>query len=175
MRSASSVRTSFEGDRLSAASRRPSLIASTRLQNAEAMFRSWVAATSVTPRSVQLAQHALNRQLMLQIKKHRRLIEQQHPGLLRQRAGQDNELPLAATQGAERPVGEMISRQARARDRLDHDRAPSRRRLHPDAGGAPSARPRVPYGNAICVCCGTYATRLAIARRFHWCSGAPWK
>ena len=113
-------------------------------------------------------------ELIAQIERRGRLVEQQHVGGLRQRRGDDDALLLAAAQRAKRAVLEL--RRAGRRQRVARDgagRPGPRPRTRRDAGSGPSAPSRAPCSRRpAAVSCGTTAIRRASARREYAGSGA---
>ena len=110
------------------------------------------------------------------IERRRRLVEQQHVGLLRQRGRDDDALLLAAAERRERarprtpdvPVAASASRAM-----LEVGRAFDRERAR-DAGSGPSAPSRARCSRTPDACsCGTIAMRCASARRDHRATGWP--
>ena len=129
-----------------------------------------------TPQRAHLVQHAEELQLVADVEVRRRLVEQQHPRLLRQAAGQRRELPLAGRErarAAARPAGAMpvcssarataassvgVERPERAAVRIAAERHALRDR---------SARPGPPPRDV------TSASARASASRGHSASGRP--
>jgi hypothetical protein len=70
--------------------------------------------------AAQLAQQRRHFELVAEVERCRRFVEQQHFGTLRQRAGDDHPLPFAAAQRGERAMGQM--RRARGLKRFTRDR-----------------------------------------------------
>ena len=92
-----------------ACSTRPSLNTTTRSASVSASSWSWVTSTNVMPESRwirgELDLHLL---AQLEVERAEGLVEQEHGGLVDQRAGQRHPLPLAAGQGGGRAVGHRL-------------------------------------------------------------------
>ena len=135
------VRTSRVGP---CASTRPVLSSTSSVQSAAARFRSCVDTTIVVPRSrLSRARSAAISSWKPMSSARRRLVEQQHVGRLRQRAGDDDALLFAAAERRElrapRAPRCRWPRAPRARSRC---RRALRARTRRGAGSGPSARSR---------------------------------
>ena len=78
-----------------------------REQNVSARLTSCVTAMQAVSVRRFLAKQAETLQLLIDVEKGRRLVEEQQPGRLRQAGGQQHALPLAAAERGDPPVAEL--------------------------------------------------------------------